>query len=201
MIRIDAFDYFSQINNGESELIGHFPEIKKELESLEEINELIENFEKNSIFHSNVFLKRAKNQHLAVKIKILNSELKEKNEINERLQSLGYNLGLLRMLQVVKDDKAFKKIKESFLTNDYSSIPVIIKELNNSKEKIDELENDYKALINQGYASIDFKVRHEHELDEHLKSLNNIHKKQKQLLKSMAIMFVKLSKNILKQKI
>ena len=186
--------------NDKERLIESFSEIKNKLENLEEIDGLIDNFEKNSIFHSEFFLKKAKNQNLALKIKILNSELKEKNEINERLQSLGYNLGLLRTLLIVKDDKVFKKIKESFLTNDYSSIPVIIKELNDSKEKIDELENDYKALINQGYASIDFKVRHEHELDEHLKSLNNIHKKQKQLLISMGLMFAKLVKDILKQK-
>lgn len=198
MVKIDVFDYF---NLSEKEkLIESFSEIKNELEKLEEINDLIENFEKNSLFHSEVFLKKAKNQHLALKIKLLNSELREKNEISERLQSLGYNLGLLRMLLVAKDDKVFKKIKESFLTNDYSSIPVIIKELNDFKGKISELENNYKALINERYASIDFKIRHEHHLEEHLKNLNNVHKKQKQLLSSMGIMFVDLCKNVLKQK-
>jgi len=186
--------------NDKERLIESFSEIKNKLENLEEIDGLIDNFEKNSIFHSEFFLKKAKNQNLALKIKILNSELKEKNEINERLQSLGYNLGLLRTLLIVKDDKVFKKIKESFLINDYSSIPVIIKELNGFKDKINEAESSYKNLINEKYSSIDFKVRHEHELEEHLKNLHEIHKKQKQLLISMGLMFAKLVKDILKQK-
>ena len=199
MIRINIFDYFNNANK-EDKLIENFSEIKEKLDNLEEIDETIDNFEKNSIFHSEYFLKKAKNEHLALKIKLLNSELKEKNEINERLQSLGYNLGLLRTLLIVKDDKVFKKIKESFLTNDYSGIPVIIKELNDFKNKINESESSYKNLINEKYSSIDFKVRHEHELEGHLKNLHEIHKKQKRLLVSMGLMFTSLLKRISKRK-
>jgi len=199
VVKINPFDYFKNVDSKE-ELIESFSEIKNELENLEEINNLIDNFERNSIFHSEVFLKKAKNQHLALKIKMLNSELKEKNEINERLHSLGYNLGLLRTLLVVKDDKVLKKIKENFLTNDYSSIPVIIKELNNFKDKVNEVENSYNALINEKYSSVDFKVKHEHHLEEHLKNLDKVHKKQKKLLMSMGLMFSKLCKNILRRK-
>lgn len=198
MVKINPFDYFNNTNT-ENKLIENFSEIKEELENLEEVNELIDNFERNSFFHSEFFLKNSENQNLGLKIKIINFELKEKNEINERLHSLGYNLGLLRTLLVVKEDNIFKKIKESFLVNDYSSIPVIIKELNEFKDRINELENSYNALINEKYSSIDFKVRHEHHLEEHLKDLNNVHKKQKKLLMSMGLMFTSSFKNILKQ--
>ena len=199
MVRINPFDYFKNLNVKQENLIENFSEIKNGLWNLEETTDLIENFEKNSIFHSEFFIKKAKNHDIALKIKILNSELRE-NKINERLQSLSHNLGLLRMLLAVKDDSVFKKINHSFLTNDYSSIPALIKGLNNFKNKIDKLEQNYKSLINERYASIDFKVRHEHHLEGHLKNLNDIHKKQKKLLVAMGVMFTNLTNSIIKQK-
>ncbi len=190
-------DYYQTENE---ELIDDFTEIKKELEQLEDVNGMIDNFERNSIFHSTIFLKRTKDQDTNIRIKLLNSELREKEEINERLHSLAYNLGMLRTLLFVKDDRVFSKIKENFLTNDYSSINAVIKELNDFKDKIGELENNYRSLIDNRYVNMDFKVRHEHLLDEHLKSLENMHKKQKTLLKSMGFLFSRAMKNILKQK-
>lgn len=199
MVRIDVFDYFNNLGK-EEKFIENFTELKNELENLDEINELIDNFERNSFFHSKYFLKKATNQHLAMKLKLLNSELREKNEIFEKLHSLAYNLGLLRTVLFVKDENIFKNIKKSFLTNEYSSINVILKDLNNFKEKIIELETNYKALINENYSSVDFKVRHEHDLEEHFKKLNGIYEKQKLLLLSMGKMFVNSMDKILKNK-
>ncbi|MBS3102804.1 hypothetical protein J4458_05160 [Candidatus Woesearchaeota archaeon] len=199
MVKIDVLDYLNR-QKGSEKLIENFPEIKDELEKLGEINESVENFEKSSFFHSGFFLKKAKNRHLALKIKMLNSELREKNEICERLHGLAHNLGMLRTLLAVKDEKVFKRINDSFLTNDYSSIPVVIKELNDFKDKINELEKNYKSLINENYASIDFKVKHEEHLDRHLKNLHETHGRQKKLLMSMGVMFTKLCKDILKKR-
>ena len=198
MVKINLFDYFNNTNN-QDKLIENFSEIKDELGKLEEINESIDNFERNSFFHNEFFLENSQNKHLALKIKMLNAELKEKDEINERLQGLGHNLGLLRTLLVVKDDKMFSNIKESFLVNGHSSIPAIIEELNDFKDKVTDLKNTYKALINERYSSIDFKVRHEDYLENHLKNLGKVHKKQKQLLVSMTMIFSKLFNDILRK--
>ena len=183
-----------------TEVIERFSDVRKELENVEELHGHIDDFERNSIFHSTVFLKKAKDQSAAMRVKMLNSQIREKNEITERLHELAHNLGMLRTLVFVKDEKAFSRIKDSFLTNEYSSIPVIAEELNDFRDKLDNLKKGYKAMINDRHASIDFKVKHEHHLDSHLKKLENVRKKQKALLVSMGLMFTKLSKELIRQK-
>ena len=199
MIRINPFDYFNNLGK-KSNIIESYSEIKAELEKLEEVNGLIDDFERNSFFHCGFFTEKSKNKHLASKIKDLNLELREKDLINERLQSFGNNLGLLRTFLHIKDEFALNKVKHGFFVNDFSSIPVIIKELNDFKDKINNLEQNYKAMINEEHSSIDFKANHQHLLEEYLKNLHNIHNKQKLLFQSMGLMFTKHFKGILKRK-
>jgi hypothetical protein len=199
VIRINPFDYFNNLGK-KSELIESHSEIMAELDKLGEVNGLIENFERNSFFHCGFFTEKAKNKHLASKIKELNLELREKDLINERLQSFGNNLGLVRTCLHIKDEFLLNKIKHGFFVNDFSSIPAITKELNEFKDKINDLEQNYKAMINEEHSSIDFKANHQHLLEEHLKNLHNTHKKQKMIFQSMGLMFTKHFKSILKGK-
>jgi len=196
---INPYDFFKQAENKDN-IIRSYSEIKHELNNLGDAYDLIENFEKHSFFHNEFFHERSKNKHLVSEIKFLNSEIRDKDLINERLQSLGNNLGSLRTIQSIKDISVINQVKHGFFENSFSGIPAIINELKDFKDKLNKLEGNYYSLINEEYSSIDFKVRHQHHLEEHLKNLNKIYEKQNNLLISMGMMFTKHFKEIIRKK-
>ncbi|MBL7054913.1 hypothetical protein ISS05_04100 [Candidatus Woesearchaeota archaeon] len=173
-------------------------EIREELENLKEIKEVIDNFQKYSELHDKKFLKTVYQQSIPVEITLMNSHLKEKNELNERLRSLFYNLSVLRSSILTKDKEKTLKVINNFLKNDYSGIPAITNELNELKSKIKNLDDHYKLLMDYVPKNLEHKLTTEAKCKEHIDRLHSIHKKQKDIFMDISRWFVKLSRTGLK---
>lgn len=173
-------------------------DIREELDNLKEINEIVDNFQKFSDLHDKKFLKQVYHQDIPFRITLMNSHLKEKNEINERLRELSYNLSVLRSSIVTKDKEKTLKTINKFLKSDYSGVSVITDELNEFKEKINNLDEHYKLLMNYVPKTLDHKITTEAKYKEHINKLHSIHEKQKEIFVNTVRLFLKISKKGLK---
>lgn len=174
-------------------------EIREELDNIKEINEIIDNFQKFSELHDERFLKQVYIQDIPINISLINSHLKEKNEISERLRELCFNLAVLRSSTLTKNKEKTLKTIHKFLKNDYSGVSVITSELNDFKEKISSLESHYKLLMDYVPKTLDHRITTEYKCRKHINKLHSIHKKQKELFVSIAGLFVKHSISSLKR--
>lgn len=175
----------------------NFKEIREELDNIKEVNKTVDNFQKFSDLHDKKFLKQVYPRDIPLNATIINSHLKEKSEISERLRDMFYNLSVLRSSILTKDKEKTLKMINNFLKNDYSGVSAITSELNDFKEKINSLENHYNLLMNYMPKTLDNKIITEAKCIEHINKLHSIHKKQKELFVNIAGLFVKLSKTSL----
>jgi len=173
-------------------------EIREELENIKEINWIVDNFQRFSELHDKEFLKQVYPQDIPFKITLMNSHLKEKNEISERLRSLFFDLSVLRSSIVTKDKEKALKIIKNFLKNDYSGVSAITSELNDFKEKINALDEHYRLLMHYMPKTLDYKIKTEAKYNEHVNKLHSVHKKQKEIFVDIVRLFLKLSKSSLK---
>lgn len=173
-------------------------EIREELENLKEINHIVDNFQKFSDLHDKEFLKQVYHQDIPFKITLINSHLKEKNEINERLRELYFDLSVLRSSILTKDKEKTLKTINKFLKSDYSGVSIITDELNEFKEKINNLDEHYKLLINYVPKTLDHKITTEAKYKEHIDKLHSVHQKQKDIFMDTVRLFLKISKKGLK---
>ncbi len=130
---------------------------------------------------------------------MINSHLKEKDEISERLRALSYNLSILRSSVLTKDYRNTLKTINDFLKNDYSGVSVVIKELNDFKGKINELDNHYNLLMNYLPKALDYELTTEAKNKEHINKLQSVQQKQKEIFVNITKLFVKLSKVSIKK--
>ncbi len=189
MVKINIFDYIKGSNTKSENKT--FEEIKKDLEELYEYNIVLEELEKsffdteNSMHIENKFF---------IQSKLIISEIKEKQEITERLNSLSYSVGWLKAAALIKDSNVTNKAIKSIVNNEYSSINVIILELNSLKDKIDELEDLHIGLLKSGL-SLDVKTLLEQDFKEKHRKLNELYNKQKNILLNLSNIFIKLTKD------
>lgn len=172
-------------------------EVKKELEGLHEYNIVFEELEKNNLFTQENSM-RINNDILSQTSSII-SEIKEKRDINHRLNSLSYTVGWLKSAISVKDKDITQKAIESVLKNKYSSIGSIVNELNSLKGGIDKLENIHSELLKSGL-SLDVKTLMEQEFLQKHKKLDELHSKQKNILLSLSGIFAGLAKDAVGKK-
>lgn len=173
-------------------------QIKEELEDIKEINEIVDNFQEFSELHDKEFLKQVYPQDIPFKLALMNSRIKEKNEISERLRGLSYNLSVLRSSILTKDHKNTLKIINDFLKNDYSGVSAITDELNDFKEKINRLDSYYNILMNQMPKTLDHKLTTEQKQKGYINKLHSLHQKQKKIFINTSKLFTELSKNSIK---
>jgi len=173
-------------------------EIREELENLDEVNEIINNFQKFSELHDEKFLKQIYPQDIPLKISLTNSHLREKNEISERLREMHFNLSVLRSSALTNNKEKTLKMINNFLKSDYSGISIIISELNDFKGKIKNLDSHYKLLMNYIPKTLDHKLTTEYKYKKHISKLHSIHKKQKNIFVNISKLFVKHSLSSLK---
>ena len=163
---------------------------KKALEELSEYDSVFQ--ELDSPFEASVSINTDNNTF--IQNQILISEIKEKQEITNRLNSLNYNVGWLKSA-IIKDDKnIIDKTINNILKHENSSIAVIVSELNSLRNKIDEFENFHTDLLKNSL-SLDAKTIMEQDFREKHKKLNDLHNKQKTILLNLSDIFVKLAKN------
>ena len=190
MIIIDKLSMSNELENKALE------NTKKALEELSEYNSVFE--ELDSPFEASVSINTDNNTF--IQNQILISEIKEKQEITNRLNSLNYNVGWLKSAIIMNDKNIIDKTINNILKHENSSITVIVSELNSLRNKIDEFENFHTDLLKNSL-SLDEKTIMEQDFREKHKKLNDLHNKQKIILLNLSDIFVKLAKNsVLKNK-
>ena len=171
-------------------------ETKKDLEELNEFGVVFD--ELDSPFEAQASMYMDNNAFM--RNQLLISEIKDKQEITDRLNSLSYSVGWLKAAIIIKDNNIAAKAIKNIMKNEYSSINSIVSELNSLKNKIDKLEILHTSLLKSG-SSLDVKTLLEQDFREKRKKLNGVHNKQKNILLSLSNIFVKLTKHsVLKNK-
>ena len=172
-------------------------EVKKELESLNEYNIVFEELEKASLFtqENSMYI----NNDIFIQTSSILSDIKEKQDIAQRLGSLSYTIGWLKSAISVKDESIASKAIESVLKNKYSSISSIVSELNSLKGGIEKLENIHSELLKSGL-SLDVKTLMEQEFAQKHKKLEDIHSKQKSILLNLSNIFAGLAKDSVRKR-
>ena len=195
MVIIDAYGNLSASNKKiESK---SFEEIKQDLDDLNEYRIIFEELEKN-------FFDAENSMHIEnsafIQTQLLISEINEKQEIAGRLNSLSYSVGWLKAATLIKDSSIVNKAIKNIISNEYSSIKVIVSELNSFKAKIDKLEDFHTGLL-KGGLSLDVKAVLEQDFRKKRKKLDEVYNKQKNILLNLSSIFINLTRDsVLKNK-
>ena len=151
---------------------------------------MFEDLEKSRLFKESSM--HIKNDEF-IQIRLLISEIKDKKEITEMLNSLGYNIGLLRASILRQDKQKMAQDIIKIMKNNYYGINSIINELSSLKNKLDQLESLQINLLNSEL-SLDVKTIMEQEFRKKHKKLDEIYTKQKNILLNLSNVFLKLTK-------
>ena len=169
--------------------------LKKELIDLSESSEVFEDFEKEASIIGKEVLAQIRDLRLLIKIKNLASEIKNKNQINEKLHSMHFNLNLLKNDLTENSISPVKNAINVFLYNDRIKIEDIINEINDFKAKLNMIKEYHASLLPK---SLDNKLEIESKYSKHMEQLYSIHKRQKDALVSAVKLFLKLANNHIK---
>jgi hypothetical protein len=163
-----------------------FEDIKNGLEELYEYDIVLEYLEKSRFFDSESSVYVGNETFMGLRLLI--SEIKEKQEITKKLDILSSNVGSLRTAITTKDNEATSKILDKITKNKYSGISAVITDLNCLKNKIDELESLYLNLLGDSELTLDIKVLLEQDFMKKQK-LDEMYTKQKNILISISGIF------------
>ena len=196
MGKIDIEKYINELrrfegNGKELDLYS----LKKELTNLNESSKVFDDFEKESMVVDKEVLKQIQDLSLLIKIRNLASEIKKKKQINDKLNSLHFNLNLLKNNLSINNTKSIKNTFHAFLHDDKTKVDVIINELNDFKAKLEEIKMHHLNLFSK---SLDGKLEIENKYSKHIEQLHSMHKKQKDALVSAVKLFLKLTKKHIK---
>jgi len=168
--------------------------LKELLSELSDSGNIFENFEKESMSIEKGILEQIGNFNSLLKLRKLSSEIKNKKVINDKLNTLHFNLNLLKNADSC-DIKQIKNIFNLFLYNNETKIDNMVYELNDFKHKINQIKKHHENLLPK---SLDNKLRLENKYNKHIKKLHSIHTRQKNAFISAVKLFLKLAKNHIK---
>jgi hypothetical protein len=192
---IDVLDYIKGLSSPEPEAKS-LEETKKDLEELHEYEIMLEDLE-SSFFAPETSIHIDNSTFM--QFRLLVSEIRQKQEIKDRLNSLSYSIGWLKASILIKDRNIADKAIENIIKNEYSSIGTIVSELNILKNMIDKLEGLHIDLLKSGL-SLDTKTLLEQDFKEKHEKLKEFHKKQKSILLNLSSIFVRLAKETMPKK-
>ena len=164
-----------------------FEKIKGDLEGLFEYEPFFKGLDKSKFFD-------LPEKDVFIDLRLLISEIKEKEEITDQLHSLAYNVGLLRAAVLTRDDSKISRINRNTSGNEYSGVLSIVEELDSLENKIKKLEVVHSNLLKSNF-STEIKSALEEEFKVKQEKLKELHKKQKNILINLADMLLKLSQN------
>ena len=173
-------------------------ELKRRVESLEDSRKIVAEFEKSSVLHDQKFVRDNCIDDEYMRIKMINSRLKELNEIADKLDSFCHNLNSLNVSLFTKDFKTTRRLMEKVISGDYSSISLIMDDLKDFNSLVMELENSYNKILDKTTPDLEFKLNEEEKLRSHFEQLKSIHRTQKETMVSLTKLFTKTSKKILR---
>ena len=185
------FDYIKDLNNTKFESKS-LEETKKDLEELSEYDIVFEELEKSNFFAPKNSMHI--NNDTFMQLKLLISEIKEKQEIRERLSNLSYSINWLKVGTIIKDKNIVSKAIKNIMQHEHSSINTIISELNSLKNRIEELENLHSTLLDNNMLSLDIRILLRQDFESKLEKLKEVHNRQKSILLNLSSIFLKLTK-------
>jgi len=192
VVLIGAFDRLIDSSN------KNFEEAKKGLEELYEYGILFEELDNNFLNAENFM---HINNDIFIKTTLLISEIKEKQEITNRLNSLSYNVGWLKSAIIIKDSNIISKSIKNVMNNEYSSINAIISELNSLKSSIDKLKRLHSNLLDSNILGLDIQILLEQDFKRNYEKLYGLYNKQKDILLNLSSIFINLTRDsVLKNK-
>jgi hypothetical protein len=175
-------------------------ELKEKALELKDIEPLFNKIHEFDIF-SRTFISMYKNKDLDnsyLSIKLLHSQLYEKQIITERIQSLVHNLSKLKITLITEDYCKARKIIYKYLHQNYTNIKYLISKNKSFKKDLEHLDNAYSEFIkkieelsNEKYTS------EKNKLKRFVKKLNEVQKEQEYLLSHSSVKFLKYSKDII----
>lgn len=168
--------------------------LKKELIDLSKSSCIFDNFEKETRVIDKYALVQIQDLSLLMKIKNLASEIKNKKVINDKLDSLHFNLSLLKN-STESSASTIKNVFHIFLYNDETKIETLINELNDFKTKLEKIKYHRSRLFPK---SLDNKLKIEDNYSKYFEQLHSIHKKQKDIFILLVNSFLDTTKNHIK---
>ena len=180
---IDIFNYLKGSKKFEQK---YFSETKKDIEELQEYDIVFEDLERSTLFEEGSMYV---NNEDFMKFRLLACEIKDKQEITNKLNNLVHNIDLLSSVSPKKhQDFAIRIVK-----NNFNSMHSIITDLNSLKNSVDKFEDLHTTLMNSGL-SLDVKILLEQDFrNKHVK-LNELYNKQKNIFLNLSSIFLKLAK-------
>ena len=193
MVRIDLGKYIDELKGFESEAEEmDLYSLKKELMQLSDSSKIFEEFEKESMVVNKDVLNQIQDLSSLIKIKKLASEIKNKNQINEKLHSFHFNLNILKN---ASNFSSVKNVLNVFLYDNKTKIDGIINDLNDFKTNLDQIKKCHSNLLSK---ALDNKLEIEDKYNKYIEQLYLMHKKQKNALISTIKLFLKLAKKHIK---
>jgi hypothetical protein len=175
--------------------IKSIDEIRWDISQISEYNLLFDELEQSALFMPEISMHISNHDFFHSRAMV--SEIIEKKEINNRLANLTLNLASLNDAAVDDNKDKIKSKTSLILNNEYSSIKVIISELNSFKSKIDEFEKMHDELLKSNLISLDIKMQLEHDFKKK-RQMEELYNKQKCILVDLSKVFVKLAKESVK---
>ncbi|HLC65407.1 MAG TPA: hypothetical protein VJI46_04765 [Candidatus Nanoarchaeia archaeon] len=171
-----------------------FPEIKKE------IDELMETESQFRSFSPGLFQEELRaNADTLVRMRLLCSQLKERSEINEKLESLAYYLGQLRYSIFSKDNESLKRVLRKFLADKHTNIRSILADIQAFKRELEEIRGLFEKLSHEKSAPLDVWISHASYLESQMKLFSEIQERQKNIALNIGRLFVRTAKKQLKK--
>ncbi|HLD43640.1 MAG TPA: hypothetical protein VJB08_06690 [Candidatus Nanoarchaeia archaeon] len=168
-----------------------FVEIQTELDRISPLSSIIGDIE-TSLGKENKDLR-----HL--KMKVLLSEMKGKEEIRNRLCLLTHHLGLLRKSLLINDrDKLLGSIA-MFTKNPYARLSGVIQDVASLEKLIKEFDHNYETYVRQNATSLDHRLHLEKGYGEAMEQLQACLQGKKVVAASLGRMFVDLGRSLIRK--
>ena len=163
--------------------------IKKEMDELDRHSAVFESLDNASLFDDYAHLG---NDDL-MQFGSLVSEIRGKQEVIKKLQSLDHNISLLRSIVLSKNKDKHQSFMLRVVENNYNSLHSIIEDLSSLKTKINEMGRMHQNLLDSSLP-LDVKILLEQNFKGKHEKLNDAYYKQKSVLLGLSSIFLKMVK-------
>lgn len=188
VILIDIYDLYSELSKQSFEE-RTFPQLKRDLDALEEQKVVFEALHQSSLFEDKSV--HVSNDHL-LQARLLISEIKEKQEIIDKLDGLASDVGLLRSTVLTNDKEKASRLIRNITQNQYYGISNVVNDLNTLKTKIGSLEKVHEDILSK--TNLEANTQLQEEFEKKHSDLKDLHKQQKNVFLNLTNIFMQLAK-------
>ena len=133
-----------------------------------------------------------------LKMKVLLSEMKGKEEIRNKLALLTHHIGLMRKSLLINDkDKLLGSIA-MFIKNPYARLSGVIQDITSLERLVKEFDHYYETYIRQNAQSLDHRLHLEKGYSQAMQQLNLCLRGKKVVAASLGRMFVEMGRSLIR---